>query len=87
MRSHIKINGRIPLSDAELAVLRAIRDHVSKRRLSPTYDEVAQQVSRSKSTIRHTITRLIKKGVLGMAEGRFRNLYLTDLGHKAARRK
>jgi predicted transcriptional regulator len=75
------------VSDAERAVLKAALGHFLKYKTSPSYDEIAIYTDRSKSTVRHTIARLIAKGLLGKTTGRVRNLFITELGMKAARRR
>lgn len=72
-----------------MAVLRAIRDHINRHRVSPTFDEVAKATSRSKSTVRHIIARLLKKNLLANAntESRWRNIFLTNMGLIASRKR
>jgi SOS-response transcriptional repressor LexA len=75
---------RDEVSPQQLAVLKAIRDHIWKNQVSPTYEEVAQHVSSSKSNVRRLITLLTRKGLLTTAPGRFRNLVVTPQGFLAA---
>jgi predicted transcriptional regulator len=86
-KTRAKVNGIVTISEAEMQVLRAIRNYVNRHRASPTFDEVAKLSRRSKSTIRHTISRLIQKSLLDQAPGKFRNLVVTEIGLTVSRKK
>lgn len=72
------------LTEQQLKVLRAIRDHIKRTSISPTYVEIGAAVSRSKETVRNTLGRLIAKGMVKRAPGYFRNLVITEKGLAAA---
>jgi predicted transcriptional regulator len=75
-----------PVTEAEMAALRAIRDYIKRFSIAPSFEEIAAAVDRKKSTIRHTLRRLIDKGLITKDQRR-RSLALTDEGHVASRRK
>jgi DNA-binding MarR family transcriptional regulator len=75
------------LSEEEVAVLKAIAGHIKKFGNSPSYDEIARYVERSKSTAKRTIDRLIRKGILAATANVHRSLTITELGKRAARRR
>jgi len=72
------------VSEPELKVLRAIRDFTAKNGVAPSYENIAEATGRGKSTIRHTIDRLIRKGLLERTKWYFRGLALTPEGFVAA---
>jgi DNA-binding MarR family transcriptional regulator len=77
------------LSEVEIQVLRAFRDHIGQHQVPPTFEEAADAVKRSKSTVRHIIARLVKKGMLAKAETKslYRNIFLTNLGLIASNKR
>lgn len=76
-----------PITEAQFAVLKAIRVHVAKYRISPTLDEIRLAIGRAKRTVRDSIKPLVAKGYLELAPGRFRNLIVTNKGMKAAKKR
>jgi DNA-binding MarR family transcriptional regulator len=77
------------ITEPELQVLRAFRVHQTRHNVPPTFEEAAKASQRSKSTVRHIIARLLRKGLLSKAdtETRYRNIVLTKLGLAASRKR
>jgi Mn-dependent DtxR family transcriptional regulator len=77
---------KVNLPEAQMRDLLAIIEHIRRYRISPTYDEIAALVDRKKSSVRHTVRELLKKGLIARAQGSVRNIIVTELGKQTARR-
>jgi predicted DNA-binding transcriptional regulator len=62
----------------------AIRDYIRVNKFSPTYQEIADVIGKSKVTARDSVALLLTKGLLFRKPGRYRNLVLTYVGSVAA---
>jgi DNA-binding MarR family transcriptional regulator len=78
---------KIEITEPEMLVLRAIRDHSKRREFSPSFVEIAELVGRKKSTIRATLRRLIRKGYITKDANKHRSLKVTPSGLIASRKR
>lgn len=76
-----------PLTTKQLQVLRAIRRHQAETGLSPTLQELGQELAVNRVTVYGHVQALLQKGYLENLEpGASRGLELTDLGAAAVAR-
>jgi SOS-response transcriptional repressor LexA len=63
--------------------LQVVRDYLRENGVSPGYDEVAAGMQRGRTPARRAVAHLLTKGFLTRGPGRFRNLIVTNRGHRA----
>jgi predicted transcriptional regulator len=71
---------------SQAKVLKAVTKLIAEKKISPTYDEIADEIDGSKSNVMRAIKILIRKGLLYKADGH-RSLMVTDYGNLVARKR
>lgn len=71
------------LTESQREVLVELRRYLRKNQISPRYEDLAYATGRKKSTVRETVTRLVRKGYVGRKGSRYCSLFVTDAGWKA----
>lgn len=64
--------------DKRRAILRYVKAYIKRHAYSPSFDEIAEGVKGSKTTVRYHIGILIDEGFLSMTEGKYRSLRVAN---------
>lgn len=72
------------LTDDQYRALVVIREHIREHSLSPSLDELAAALEIGKTTAKTWVDWLRDAGCISLAPGRYRNLIVTDVGHRVA---